>query len=513
LRGFWQTKASMKKLFAILALGVLTLAAHAALPQPDLIAQIHFAGAQKISADKNCSAFTNEFSSAEAVALRNNAADKLAPWLAGWLQAKLGVTVPGGSTKLRPLLDDLHTAEWRLESRVQADGKPEVVLAIKLAVPRVQIWRDGLKPFFPAATFTEAGGWLVFDSAPGTGRLAGQMVGKISAPGQAWLELDVNWPRLAQWYPKLKELGLPETQLAVTAPDANLRINGKLFFPENLSLALEPWRVPTNTLHQPFDSFTAVRGFSSWLRQQSWAPTYKLSPTPNQLFVWGLPNIPYQTFAAIPVPNAADALNQAYARLRPVFELNKVQFLTPFTLVQTNNEINFRGMPFIAPYLKALTEPAGQFLFAGAFPNTPRSKPLPPELLQRLAEKDLVFYHWEITAERLPQVLNLSQLSLALTSHRQLDGKSAAAIWINKIAPALGNTTTEIALSGPAEMTFARKAPGGFTAFELFALASWLAADDFPHFNLNPPPRPARFNRLHPKVPGAMPMPAPAPPR
>lgn len=499
----------MKKLFAILVLVVLTVAGRAALPQPDLLAQIHFAGLERISADKNYPAFTNEFSSAEAVSLRNQTADKLAPWLAGWLQAKLGVTVPGGAVKLRPLLDDLQTAEWLLESRVQADGKPEVVLAIKLAVPRVQIWRDGLKPFFPAATFTEAGGWLVFDSAPGTGWLAGQMVGKISAPGQAWLELDVNWPQMAQWYPKLKELGLPETQLAVTAPDANLHINGKLYFPENLSLVVEPWRVPTNTLHQPFNSFTAVRGFSSWLKTQLWAQPYKISPTPNQLFTWSLPGVPYQTFAAIPVPNALDALNQAYVRLLPVFKDGDRKFLSPFTLVQTNKEINFRGVPFISPYLKAVSEPAGQFLLAGVFPNTPRSKPLPPELFQRLAQKNLLFYHWEITAERMPQALNLSQLGLALTLHRQLPGNSASAKWMNKIAPTLGNTITEIFQSGPAEMTFARKAPGGFTAEELFVLACWLEADNFPHSNLSLPPRSAKLKRLHSKIPGALPMPAP----
>jgi hypothetical protein len=131
-------------------------------------------------------------------------------------------------------------------------------------------------------------------------------------PRTGWLEVDVNWPRLAQWYPKLKEFGLPETQFTVTAPDADFRINGKFWFPENLALNLEPWRVPTNTLHQPFNSFTAVRGFASWFQSQPWAQPYQISPVPNQLFVWALPSFPFQTFAAIPVPDATDTVAQAY---------------------------------------------------------------------------------------------------------------------------------------------------------------------------------------------------------
>jgi len=61
----------MKKLIAIFALLLGVVAAEAALPQPDLIAQIHFAGGQKISNDSSYLPFTNEFSSAEARALAN----------------------------------------------------------------------------------------------------------------------------------------------------------------------------------------------------------------------------------------------------------------------------------------------------------------------------------------------------------------------------------------------------------------------------------------------------------
>jgi hypothetical protein len=395
-----------------------------------------------------------------------------------------------------------------LEAR-NVGGKPSGVFAIKLEPARLQLWRASLQslPF----EVSDSQGWLFCSFGNSAGRLGWL---QPPAPINDLLDLDVNWPRLAQWYPKLKELGLPETQFTVAAPDDNLRITGKFLFPENLALNLEPWRMPTNTIHQPFVSFTAGRGFAAWLSSQPWALPYQILPAPNQMFVWALPQVPYQTFAAAPFADATDALAQAYARLQPVFNPQNppAEKRTPFTfaLARTNNEISLLGIPFIAPYLRTVREPAGQFLLAGAFPNTPRAKPLSPELFQRLAQKNLVLYHWEITAERLPQALNLSQLGLLLSSHRQLEGESASMKWIQNVAPKLGNNVTEITQTGPAEMTFARKAPGIFTAVELLALGNWLEAPNFPGCNLDLPPRP-KNRKLHPRPPAAMPLPAPAP--
>jgi hypothetical protein len=207
--------------------------------------------------------------------------------------------------------------------------------------------------------------------------------------------------------------------------------------------------------------------------------------------------VPFQSFAAVPFANSADALAQLYARLQPAFAAQSSQptTLMPITPVMTNNEITFQGVPFAAPFIRAIKESGGQFLLAGAFPNTPRSKPLPPELFQRLAQKDLLFYHWEITAERLPLGLNLSQLGLLVSQRRQLEGESAAMKWIQQLHPTLGNTVTEVFQAGPAEMSFSRKAPGIFTAFELLALGNWLASPDFPHWTSKLPPRPAKIKR------------------
>ncbi|HZL79286.1 MAG TPA: hypothetical protein VFC17_10585, partial [Candidatus Limnocylindrales bacterium] len=91
----------MKKLIAILALGVVAVGGRAALPQPDLIAQIHFAGAQKISAGKFFSAFTNEFSSAEAHALASQTFDKLSHVPGAWFKTKIPADAGDGAAQLR----------------------------------------------------------------------------------------------------------------------------------------------------------------------------------------------------------------------------------------------------------------------------------------------------------------------------------------------------------------------------------------------------------------------------
>ncbi len=80
-------------------------------------------------------------------------------------------------------------------------------------------------------------------------------------------------------------------------------------------------------------------------------------------------------------------------------------------MTMTNSEIDWSGLPFVAPSLQAVHEPAGDFLFAGVFPNGPKNKPPPPELFKQLGQPNLVYYDWEITAERLKLLPQLTQLA------------------------------------------------------------------------------------------------------
>jgi hypothetical protein len=316
----------------------------------------------------------------------------------------------------------------------------------------------------------------------------------------------LDWPRLARWFPSLKAVDLPETRWQAVGRNGNLRLDGKLIFPQPLALTLNKWRMPTNTIHQPFISFTAARGIAPWLEKRSWAQRYEISPVPNQIFIWAMARIPLQTFAAVPVPDAKKALAQFEQKLSANTNWQS-RLMLPLTMEVTNNQVFWLGVPFISPNVQALHEPAGDFLLAGFFPNAPKGKPLPPELFTLLARPNLVYYHWEITAERLEQLPQLTQLGLMLTRHKQLDPQSAAGKWLNRIGPTLGNTATEVTQTAPNELSFTRKAPGGLTAVELTALANWLEAPNFPGCDLRlpTPKRLPKVNRPPAKKPGAPP--------
>jgi hypothetical protein len=502
------------KRFTIVLLSVFyVVIARATLPQPDLIAQLDFAGAAKIVAQPNFSAFTNEFCSAEAQAAANEVFDKLALVPDGSLRSKMSPGAINGAAQLRPLLDDLLKSEWHFEARDTAAGTPEYVLAIRLNDTRAQMWSKNLATVLESWTgltisqgrsgtwqlkkhlppnllqFSRRGDWVVIDSGDDKLTLGDKVLAAAKAGLPAtdtWFSADVNWPRLARSFPELKSWSLPEIQLMVSAPDSAFRLNGKLLFPENLPGSLPAWQLPTDIIHEPITSLTAVRGVASWLGSQPWAQPYEISPIPDQYFIWALGGGGFATYAAVPVPNSMDALKQVDTRLETLLNSHKSSnnLMQMFRVEMTNDTLHLGGVPFAGPYIQAIKGKSGQFLLAGAFPRPPFGQALPPALSQRLAAPNLVYYHWEITAERLPQLLQLSQLSLMMTGHRQLNAGSPVYKWIQKTGPKLGNTVTEVYQTAPDQMSFTRNAPGGLTAFELFALANWLEAPNFPGCDL-----------------------------
>lgn len=508
----------------LLALFLATLAILTCLPvasaraQSNLIVRIYFAGANRISQDTNSSAFTNEFCSLPARALENQTLDKLSRAPATWYKDKIPVTGGDGSAELRPLLDDFLKSEWLFEMR-DAPASPEYALAIHLDGTRSQQWLNNLNNLLEAwtriATENVPGGWkLKKDLPPNLFRIAraGDWVvigcgqdelplsdawvqnGKIVGDETNWLNLDVDWPRLAQLFPALAKFDFPAIKMQITGSGSNLVANGKLNLSQPL-LPLEAWETPTNFIHPPLTSFTAARGFAPWLATQSWVKSLKLSPAPGQLFIWSMGFMPLQTFIIIPVSDATNTLAQLGQDLSTNTNWEKA-ILSPLGLERTPSLLAFTNVPFVGPEIRALHWPSGDYLFADVFPNSLHGKAPPPEILQPLSQDKLVFYHWEITSKRLADLPQLTQLTLLLTRHRQLQENSAANQWLNFIGPSLGPSMTEVLQTGPSELTFNRTASAGLTAFELVALANWLEAPSFPGCDLSlPPPKP--FKPLH----------------
>ena len=63
-----------------------------------------------------------------------------------------------------------------------------------------------------------------------------------------------------------------------------------------------------------------------------------------------------------------------------------------------------------------------------------------------------------------------------MTSKPFQNTNSLAEKWLGEIEPSLGNTTTEISVTSPQELTLVRKSHLGLTGVELIALAHWAEA-------------------------------------
>ena len=401
--------------------------------------------------------------------------------------------------------------------RDPAGGSPEYGLAIHLGNDRAQLWSKNLATVLQSWTgigisqdktgiwklkkhlppnlfeFSRWNDWVIIDCGQDKLSLRQGFIEEFERPVFAsplanWLDADLNWPHLGQLFPALSKFDFPKIQMQVVGHGGDLHLDGKIISPQPFALTLDKWRLPTNTIHQPFISFTAARGIAPWLEKQGWALPYEISPVPNQIFIWALWGIPFQTFAAVPVPDANAALDQLHDKFAANPLGPQSQFFMPVQMSMTNHEISWTGVPFAAPFVRALRSPAGDFLFSGLFPNLPNLKPLPPELFTALAPANLVYYQWEVTAERLKLLLQPFQLVFVLSRHKQFDSESVAAKWLNRAGPTLGNTATEITQTAPNELTFTRSAPGGLTAVELFALANWLEAPNFPGCDMSLPP-------------------------
>jgi len=362
-------------------------------------------------------------------------------------------------------------------------------------------------------SFERHGDWVVIDCGQNNLSLRGQILPIPTKPLDAetnWLSADLDWPRLARIFPALNGFDFPKIQMQAVGRGGNLQLTGRLALAQPLP-PLDNWRLPAATIRQQIVSFTAARGVAPWLSRQPWMQPLEIQPQPEQLFIWALARVPFQTFAAEPVPDARAALAQLDRRLSANTNWQR-QFISPFTVTMTNNEISWHGMPFITPFVQAVREPAGDFLVGGFFSNAPRSAPLPPGLVAALNQPNLIYYHWEVTAERLGELPQMSQLMLMLTRHRQLDGESAAGKWLNRISPALGISITEATQIAPNELAFKRTAPGGLTAIELLAFANWLDAPQFPALDLRMPPPRIRPGQKPLGLPAMMPSAAPVHP-
>ena len=472
--------------------------------------------------------------------LRDQTLDKLATAPFRLVQEKIANHGTNNYAPLiRPLLEDLLRVESYAEMRGPTNQVPELMLAAHLDNERAKVWQANLSTVLTAWTgipvkeiqgegYTgwelrkhhdpnvvrclRAGDWLLFGWGWDELKLQPAFLQRIKekkrpveAAREDWLDVSVDWPSFMAHHPftlpSPLPAKLPKMHLTVQGRGTYIRPKLTMVYSEPLGLKMEQWKIPTKIINNPMVSFTAARGVAPWLGDLPMVKELQPGAAPNQIFIWAMGGVPYETQFAAPVPGASNYLAQLAPRLLAKLNTKSSSGMVSSQSIWTNNQIVI-GMPFLNPHLVAVREPAGDFLFGSLFP-TPRrtnSTPLPQDLMKEIGSKpNLVYYDWEINQERISQWEALSQIYFMSLGLPLLNPASAGAKWLEAAKKKMGNCGTEITLTAPNELTLLRNAPVGFTGFELNLLENWLDAPGFPFSARHEPPSRPNF----PKPAGA----------
>ena len=443
-----------------------------------------------------------------------------------------------GAAILQPLLGDLFNHESFLQVRGPADRTAEWTFLAHLPADRLKAWSAGLSELLllwnlgtPATNavegfagwelkrsnapglvrYAQAGEWLVLGAGQNALPVWEEAVRRIKSGGRPiatastyWLEAEVNLPRLVETLSLSPAFKWPQIRLSIMGTGETLRSTARMVFPEAVTGLLNPWRVPTNFISEPLISFTAARGIAPLLSNSKLLQELGLKPAPNELYVWAQSAVTFQTFLAFPVAGVKDKLRHIGDRAPSLFGTNWQQRGTAQIEWQaTNNQVFWKGLPFVTPYLRPAQFDGMDFILGGLFPPVPLTNPPPRDLLaQFLERKDLIYYDWEITEARLAQWRIMAQLFAVIADKPQLTTNTAALPWLMKIEPQLGNAVTEIVSTSTKEWALLRKSHIGFTGAELVALARWLESTNFPKLSFDlPPDRPQPSARPPAKEP------------
>ena len=493
--------------------------------KPDnVVLQYHFLGAAQLAENTNAALATKVFTLPSTLRFEDLALNRLSASLAESLQFQSNAATVA---LLRPLLDDFLRAE-SMASVGGPSGKPvNYVVAIHLDARRAQVWQQNLKSAshgpgeaLQAETFSGwqwnkgandlfwmvlARDWMLVGrggdlAAARSGYL--QEIQKTGRPGPAldfnWFEADVDWPRLANWFPVSScPLKLGRTQIAISAEKGSFHMTGQVTYAQPIPWHSQPWRIPTNMVRQPLVSFATGQDVEPFLKSDETLSRLCTNPLRDQFFFWSMGQMPFQSYAAWPVDNASNIMKelstQALAELNPKLKaLNG----TELRWNPARSQIVWTKVQFILPLLGPAAAREGQFLVGGLFPVTEGTGPVPKELWDQFQGRtDLVYYDWERTGLRVRQMRTLTQVlpllqMLGVGPNEPFDAgkfsaKSAAfeaesrlnteEQWLGGLTGMPGFTVTEVTKTRPNELTVIRNSPLVFSSLEIVLLSHWLS--------------------------------------
>jgi hypothetical protein len=484
----------------------------------ETVARIHWLGKRRLATETNAAAFMGIWALPESQTLEAQTLDKLA--LAPWNLPREGtntaaiVATNANSLLLRPLLEDLLQEECYLEIRSITNQPAELAVAVRLEDARSRLWKTNLttaldsltnhaSPITHHPTFLRTANWTVIAFLPngqgkrdpanlGQGGWVTELAGRLGQNSNlftaeetnSWLETEFDLSGISS------ALGLgwklpaetPKISLSIGAEGELVRTTGRLNFDKPLPLNLDEWQVPTNLVHDPLTSFTAIRGIKSLLSFNLAWNSLQLGPPPNQVYLWGQGSLPITTFWAAPLPDASNHVYQFTEHL--IHDLNPwmtTNSMGQFQRTTNANAAIWGDLPFVEPFLRSMTLPEGDFIMGGVGASPATNRPSPPGLFEQfISRTNLVCYDWEITGLRLEPSLHNVQFLRFACQKAQVPPESSSITWLKALEPKLGNSATMIALTRPDSLSIVRRSSIGLTAIELQILVDWLESPQFP---------------------------------
>ncbi|MFO1477017.1 MAG: hypothetical protein U1F98_10250 [Verrucomicrobiota bacterium] len=485
------------------------------IPDAEMIAIVHWLGKRQIEADTNSAGLMSIWNQPESVALQNQTLDKLSH--APWLLTLKNSGNRDASAELRSLLAEMVQSEVYLEIRQATNEPAQIAFAIRIDDAHAGAWQSNLASVVEAVSGlatvrgTETPGelaltkhhepkhlelvrvndWNIFGAAADTNDLLLRMAARIHAAGsplapdfsKCWLTVAADLGRLRDVtrYASNLPATLPRISFDAVGDGKKVWTYGALTFQHPLNAQLEPWNIPASLIDPHLISFTALRGFGAWLEASAAWKNFHAGAAPNQACFWSLQGLPMQTYFTVP---SADASNAVSTLSDWVINNNALlangSDLVEFQRSSTYNGLEWKGLPYLSPFLQSLDTTNGNYIFGGLLPHFPGEELPLATLKELLSQTNLVYHGWESTSVRCEQWIYIAQFMRFVSKHAQIPDKSVSMEWLKAVAPKLGTSVTQVALSAPDQLSFNRKSNIGLTAIELQFLADWLESPRFP---------------------------------
>ncbi len=304
----------------------------------------------------------------------------------------------------------------------------------------------------------------------------------VNGDAQELIEWLVGTP--AEFAPRFNIQFQPETNGVRTLATLDLK--------QDITLPLPEWSVPKSVIHEPVVSFSGTRGLNQLLQQVPLAQPLVKNGLPEQFYTWSRPFTHHTNKVSIPVfpiyvgwPIAFEDISVAgLTKFLPeivgpsIAESGSARLLS---LPNRNETVLQMVPPFMQPFVLGRTNNLAGARVAGLFP-IPQAPREPPQALfdQLNSKENLVYYHWEITQNKIELYRMLHQLLAFFFQKTQMNSKATSYRWLEAIESKMGNAVTLVTAKDESQLEVVRKSNFGLTALEIVTLARWLEYKSFP---------------------------------